>query len=155
MCRSAGGGRARGRGGCSGCCSADEGRARDRVGCSGCRSAGGDGRETERAAVGAAVLGRDGRETEGAAVCAAVLGGTGERQNGDQGADSVFVRACVCVCVCRFVLESGTNKLTHLFWMSPRQRDLAMDCYQVLIHDNTYKTNRFKLPCGLFSAPNR
>mmetsp|Transcript_34156 Transcript_34156/g.86048 ORF Transcript_34156/g.86048 Transcript_34156/m.86048 type:complete len:207 (-) Transcript_34156:125-745(-) len=39
--------------------------------------------------------------------------------------------------------------------MSPRQRDMAYDLYQVIIHDNTYKTNRFKLPCGLFSAPNR
>jgi len=32
---------------------------------------------------------------------------------------------------------------------------MAYDLYQVIIHDNTYKTNRFKLPCGLFSAPNR
>jgi len=45
--------------------------------------------------------------------------------------------------------------LTHLFWMSPRQREMALDVYQVLIHDNTYKTNTFKLPCGLYLAPNR
>eukprot|EP00873_Tetraselmis_striata_P017121 jgi/Tetstr1/437385/TSEL_026069.t1 len=55
----------------------------------------------------------------------------------------------------RFKVDPVTNRLTHLFWMSPRQRDMAYDLYQVIIHDNTYKTNRFKLPCGLFSAPNR
>ena len=62
----------------------------------------------------------------------------------------------MCVCIApRYMFAPGTNQLTHLFFMSPSQRDLAVDCYQVLIHDNTYKTNRFKLPCGLFSAPNR
>lgn len=55
----------------------------------------------------------------------------------------------------RFKVDNITKKLTHLFWMSPRQREQAIDLYQVVIHDNTYKTNRFKLPCGLFSAPNR
>ena len=55
----------------------------------------------------------------------------------------------------RFRVDDISKKLTHLFWMSPRQRDLARDIYQMLIHDNTYKTNRFKLPAGLFSAPNR
>jgi hypothetical protein len=39
--------------------------------------------------------------------------------------------------------------------MSPRQRELARDLYQVIIHDNTYKANRFNLPDGFFSAPNR
>ena len=28
------------------------------------------------------------------------------------------------------------------------------DIYQLLIHDNTYNTNRFKLPAGLFSGVN-
>ncbi len=55
----------------------------------------------------------------------------------------------------RFKVDNITMRLSHLFWMSPRQRDHALDLYQVVIHDNTYKTNRFKLPCGLFSAPNR
>lgn len=45
--------------------------------------------------------------------------------------------------------------LTHLFWMSPTQRQTARDACQVLIHDNTYKTNRFNLPLGLFSGVNR
>ena len=55
----------------------------------------------------------------------------------------------------RWKVDPVSKKLTHLFWMSPRQRELARDLYQVIIHDNTYKTNRFKLPAGLFSAPNR
>ena len=81
------------------------------------------------------------------------------------GRSAVLTMLCVCVCVCVCVcinmtgtflfLAPGTNQLTHLFSMSPSQRDLAADCYQVLTHDHTYKTNRFKLPCGLFSAPNR
>ena len=55
----------------------------------------------------------------------------------------------------RWKCDPVTKKLTHLFWMSPRQRDLAEEAYQLLIHDNTYKTNRFKLPAGLFSGVNR
>lgn len=30
-----------------------------------------------------------------------------------------------------------------------------MDLFQILIHDNTYKTNRFKLPLGVFCSVNR
>ena len=55
----------------------------------------------------------------------------------------------------RWKCDPVTKKLTHVFWMSPRQRELAQDCYQLLIHDNTYKTNKFKLPAGLFSGVNR
>jgi len=58
-------------------------------------------------------------------------------------------------CFLRWKVDAMTKKLTHLFWMSSRQRELARDLFQVLIHDNTYKTNRFNLPAGLFSAPNR
>lgn len=47
------------------------------------------------------------------------------------------------------------GRLTHLFWMSPRQRELAGDLHQIVIHDNTYKTNRFKLPFGVFCSVNR
>jgi hypothetical protein len=47
------------------------------------------------------------------------------------------------------------GRLTHLFWQSPTQRQLAKDCYQVLIHDNTYQSNRFRLPLGLFAGINR
>ena len=47
------------------------------------------------------------------------------------------------------------SRLTHLFWQRPSQRELATDVYQILIHDNTYKTNRFKLPFGVFAGVNR
>lgn len=56
---------------------------------------------------------------------------------------------------CRFKHCPTTNQLTHLFWMSPNQRDMAKDCYQILIHDNTYKTNRFKPPLGIFFGVNK
>ena len=48
----------------------------------------------------------------------------------------------------RFRVDEISKKLTHLLWVSPRQRDLARDIYQMVIHDNTYKTNKFKLPAG-------
>ena len=35
------------------------------------------------------------------------------------------------------------------------QRQASIECYQLLIYDNTYKTNRFKLPMGIFSGVNR
>jgi hypothetical protein len=47
------------------------------------------------------------------------------------------------------------GKLTHLFWMSPRRHQNARDSFQLLIHDNTYKCNRFNLPMGVFSSVNR
>jgi hypothetical protein len=47
------------------------------------------------------------------------------------------------------------NELTHLFWMSPEQRQNARDQPQILIHDNTYKTNKFGLPLGVFSGVSR
>lgn len=47
------------------------------------------------------------------------------------------------------------GRLTHLFWQSPDQREAAADLYQVIFHDNTYKTNRFKLPFGVFAGINR
>ena len=47
------------------------------------------------------------------------------------------------------------GQLTHLFWMSPEQRRNAQDQSQILIHDNTYKTNKFGLPLGVFSGVSR
>ncbi len=51
--------------------------------------------------------------------------------------------------------KDDCGRLTHLFWQSPKQRALATDVYQVIFHDNTYKTNRFKLPFGVFCGVNR
>ena len=52
-------------------------------------------------------------------------------------------------------LTDEDGRLTHLFWMTPRQREQAADLHQILVHDNTYKTNRFKLPFGVFCTVNR
>ena len=38
---------------------------------------------------------------------------------------------------------------------SPPQVQQAVDLFQILIHDNTYKTNRVKLPLGVFCTVNR
>ncbi|PKC07883.1 hypothetical protein RhiirA5_358621 [Rhizophagus irregularis] len=40
-----------------------------------------------------------------------------------------------------------TSSLTHLFWMSPEQQILYHD---VIIHDNTYKTNRYNHQLSYF-----
>ena len=37
----------------------------------------------------------------------------------------------------------------------PPQVQLAVDLFQILIHDNTYKTNRFRLPLGVFCTVSR
>ena len=50
---------------------------------------------------------------------------------------------------------NARGQLTHLFWMSPEQRRNARDQSQILIHDNTYKTNKFGLPLGVFSGVSR
>jgi hypothetical protein len=47
------------------------------------------------------------------------------------------------------------ERLNQLFWMSPRQHLNAMDIFQLRIHDNTYKCNRFNLPMGFFISVNR
>ena len=114
--------------------------------------------------------------------------------------------------VVEYMLDPVTNRLTHLFWMSPEQVRmqyccllpvcclpaarplhrltalartahtfahtqsvatvskagvkgaglclspqvrLAVDLFQIMIHDNTYKTNRFKLPLGVFCTVSR
>ena len=56
--------------------------------------------------------------------------------------------------VVKYQRDAG-NRLTHLFWMTPKQRARANDLYQIIIHDNTYMTNRFGLPFGIFSSVNR
>ena len=56
--------------------------------------------------------------------------------------------------VVKYQRDAG-NRLTHLVWMTPKQRARANDLYQIIIHDNTYMTNRFGLPFGIFSSVNR
>ncbi|CAG8854656.1 38113_t:CDS:2, partial [Gigaspora margarita] len=42
-------------------------------------------------------------------------------------------------------IDPANNSLTSLFWMSPDQYDLYIRYRDVVQHDNTYSTNRFKM----------
>ncbi|CAG8748626.1 7319_t:CDS:2, partial [Racocetra fulgida] len=48
-------------------------------------------------------------------------------------------------------LEGPSNELTRLFWMTDQQRnELWPKFYDVVIHDNTAKTNRYEIALSLF-----
>ena len=42
------------------------------------------------------------------------------------------------------------NRLTRLLWMSPDQVDLWLRYYDVIINDNTARTNQYQMPLGVF-----
>jgi hypothetical protein len=42
------------------------------------------------------------------------------------------------------------NRLTRLFWMSPAQITLWLEYHDVILNDNTAKTNRYQMPLSLF-----
>jgi hypothetical protein len=44
------------------------------------------------------------------------------------------------------------NRLTRLFWMSPAQIALWLEYHDVILNDNTAKTNRYNMPLSLFLA---
>lgn len=44
------------------------------------------------------------------------------------------------------------NRLTRLFWMSPEQIVLWLEYSDVILNDNTAKTNRYQMPLSLFLA---
>jgi len=44
------------------------------------------------------------------------------------------------------------NRLTRLFWMSSAQIALWLEYHDVILNDNTAKTNRFNMPLSLFLA---
>ena len=44
------------------------------------------------------------------------------------------------------------SRLTRLFWMSPEQIVLWLEYYDVILNDNTAKTNRYQMPLSLFLA---
>ena len=46
-----------------------------------------------------------------------------------------------------------TSSLTHLFWMSPEQQILWLRYHDVVMYDNTCKTNRYNRPLSLFVVP--
>jgi hypothetical protein len=50
-------------------------------------------------------------------------------------------------------LDSATGSLTHLFWMTPEQQILWLRYHDVIMHDNTCKTNRYNRPLSLFVTP--
>ena len=49
--------------------------------------------------------------------------------------------------------EPGTNRLTHLFWMTPSQVEAASRFNYLVIHDNTYNCNMF-FHLGCFTTIN-
>ncbi|CAB5203403.1 unnamed protein product [Rhizophagus irregularis] len=50
-------------------------------------------------------------------------------------------------------VDPVTSSLTHLFWMSPEQQILWLRYHDVILHDNTCKTNRYNRPLSLFVTP--
>ena len=44
------------------------------------------------------------------------------------------------------------NRLTRLFWMSPTQIALWLEYHDVILNDNTAKSNRYQMPLSLFLA---
>ena len=46
------------------------------------------------------------------------------------------------------------NRLTRLFWMSPSQIALWLEYHDVVLNDNTAKTNRYNMPLSLFLIVN-
>ena len=51
--------------------------------------------------------------------------------------------------VVEFELDNE-NRLTRLFWMSPEQVILWLEYHDVILNDNTAKTNRYQMPLSLF-----
>ena len=51
-------------------------------------------------------------------------------------------------------LDSNTNELQHAIWMYPEQQMSYCHFYDVVVFDNTYKTNRFNMPFGIFTGVN-
>ncbi|CAG8693801.1 14858_t:CDS:2 [Gigaspora rosea] len=52
--------------------------------------------------------------------------------------------------VVNWKVDPANNSLTSLFWMSPDQHDLYVRYRDIIQHDNTYSTNRFKISLGFF-----
>ncbi|CAG8619737.1 17321_t:CDS:2, partial [Gigaspora rosea] len=50
-------------------------------------------------------------------------------------------------------IDPITSSLTHLFWMSTEQQILWLRYHDVIMHDNTCKTNCYNQPLSLFVTP--
>ncbi|CAB5371154.1 unnamed protein product [Rhizophagus irregularis] len=48
------------------------------------------------------------------------------------------------------LLDDTSNRLIGIFWMSPEQRERWIKFYDIIIHDNTAKTNKYNYPLSLF-----
>jgi hypothetical protein len=55
--------------------------------------------------------------------------------------------------IVKFQLDQE-NRLTRLFWMSPTQVALWLKYHDVIMNDNTHKTNQYQMPLSLFLAVN-
>lgn len=49
-------------------------------------------------------------------------------------------------------LHNQTNSLNKLFWMSPEQVQRWITYHDVILNDNTHRTNQFNMPLSLFVA---
>ncbi|CAG8594821.1 2611_t:CDS:2 [Funneliformis mosseae] len=54
----------------------------------------------------------------------------------------------------KLFLDPVTSSLTHLFWMSPEQHILWLCYHDVIMHNNTCKTNHYNHLLSLFITPN-
>src|SRR6266496_1049780 len=48
------------------------------------------------------------------------------------------------------LIDDTSNRLIGIFWMSPEQRERWSKFYDVIIHDNTARTNKYNYPLSLF-----
>src|SRR4051812_23453434 len=50
----------------------------------------------------------------------------------------------------RPLIDDTSNRLIGIFWMSPEQRERWFKFYDIIIHDNTARTNKYNYPLSLF-----
>ncbi len=51
-------------------------------------------------------------------------------------------------------INEETQRLERVIWMYPEQRINYSRFYDIVVFDNTYKTNRFQMPFGIFTGVN-
>ena len=51
-------------------------------------------------------------------------------------------------------INSNTQRLERVIWMYPEQKLYYSRFYDVVVFDNTYKSNRFQMPFGIFTGVN-
>ena len=52
------------------------------------------------------------------------------------------------------LINPETNEFQQAIWMFPEQKMNYCRFYDVVVFDNTYKTNRFGMPFGIFTGVN-